>query len=367
MSRAPTADAMVDGYRNRYSSGSYQGRFKSPNSVLRSEKILIGEIVSKSLEAREEVGEGQFTILDFAGGGGRLFYEYREEVLKLLKDRGLRSLKVICYDVTGLDAAYKKIFVENNFREILSEEKRGDDHRAVKTVGSYRNLAGDMEFKFVQGPAISRADNFADVAELVKAEVGMVDASLSIFGGISHIMGRDNRQKVLKLINEQTLGYCGVTLPSLNVHKEAVMAYAKVREIEGDLEEGDAQYRAEDGKAYPYHHYDSRRLREDFVAANFPQAAKFEIANIGHPLELHRSEMRDRMDSVVAGVASRMLSDAAQDKIVSYFQVLSPSAACYARQQTSGIISRRAGTEGGDTALLLIDESERGKGGCVVM
>lgn len=359
MSKIVRDSDMAANYARRYT-GSYQGRFKSQTSVLQAEKKLIMAVVNKSLEVRGESEEGQFKILDFAGGGGRLFDEY-QEILKLMQGRGL-SLQVICYDIIGVDDAYKRILTKNNFTPTRGEEEKVHEDHPVKTVATYRNPKGDMEFKFVQGSVISRRDNFDDVSEAVKAEVGMVDASISIFGGISHVMGRNNRQKILRTINDQTRGYVGVTLPSLNAHKEEVRAYAVVRRVDTSLglEEGDAEYRAEDGNPYPYHHYDLRRLHEDFIVAGFPETAKFEIANIAHPLALHLNSRRDFVDSAVSGMATSILPDSAQDKIASYFQVLSPSAACHERQ-TPRTSSEPIGESG---ATRLLDGRSRG---CSIM
>lgn len=323
------------GYVKRYETGSYQNRFFSVNAVLTEERKFIFEVVTKSCEVNEKNVDDEFVLLDFGGGGGRLFPVFCEIADYLKKSK--INFKVICYDLVGLDEAYRKILEENGFQlnqfSVEQKENSNSEESSVKKVASYSGEGKNLKFDFFCGPKISYDDPIDELIKEIKEKLGEVDAAISVFGSISHIMGRENRQKIFGVINDITKGYFGATLPSKNVHVEDIKAYELVRSRHQDLkfEEGDATYIAEDNKPYPYHHYNEEKLRKDFEVAGFDNDnIRISPLSFLHPLEILKNPNLNYFDQAIIGTINNLPKSMkpSLDKVSSYFEVFAPSQQC---------------------------------------
>lgn len=314
-----------EAYEERYK-GSYQSRFRSPTTTTESERLLVNRIVTESLKSDTNKPGSEFILLDIGGAGGRFFNVF-ENIAEQLREKAI-SLTVICYDLVGLDEGYRKMLTEADF-----EITEYNDNLESLVQLAAECTSKKLNFKFIIGPPISYNTDVINLAEEMVEKIGKVDASISMFGSISHIMGRENRITFLNAINQLTKGFFGGTFPSTNIHQKDIEIYSTLhRRHPTFLEEGDAEYLAENGKPILYHHYENGELEEDFRRAGFKNN-EVRTSSVMHPLRLLKTPELEPLEGIMSKAANN-ISPYTQKllRLTSYFEVLAESQKHYLLQ-----------------------------------
>ncbi|OFW79953.1 MAG: hypothetical protein A2887_01900 [Alphaproteobacteria bacterium RIFCSPLOWO2_01_FULL_40_26] len=343
-----------ESYRDRYSGGDegtgapYFKRFRSSTAITIKERNLVTKSVMDSVVVWARAGGGdKFVIFDFGGGGGRFFELFRDIAARIPA-----KTEVICYDLVAPDPSYVTLLKRNGYSRLetasplkqVSVEGLGD----VEDQGTFACGESNPHIRFISGPMITRPGKSGSVEAIeaqrkqinarvrelclaIKEVTGeMADASVAMFGSISHIMGHDNREAIFGMIREITKGYFATTLPAFQAHTDDVQRASDRIDSKPSsrLERGDAKYTATDGsmKLF-YHHYSSRDdLRRELERAGFARDdIHVGISAITSPVHLLRDDKLDRRDAAlidrkVCLIESGEVRDNS-DEVASYFEV----------------------------------------------
>ncbi len=212
-------------------------------------------------------------MVDFGCGDGR-YFSVIEEIANSLQTQDI-EVELVAYDPSAMglkvyqEKLYKKGFKTEN---IIGERK--EPERTPGKLGYVNNVLkkDNITINFIHS-------NVEDTIEHTKTLIGEVDITLCMFGVLSHIPGRENRQKILKMFNDITNpdGYVILTVPGPWRFTEEQNHYSFLREKQKSphllaTEPGDiyyAKFKGPERKALNFYHiYTSRELLEDLNQAN---------------------------------------------------------------------------------------------------
>jgi hypothetical protein len=301
-------------YDNYYKDGEnsiYHKRYKG-KVIPRDEWMLLEQ--SKEVLSKHE-GD-TMRILDHGFGDGRYFHVI-EQVAKQAEKKG-KSVELIAYDPSsgGLKTFADRLKGEGgyegldglNFREISEAKKEFN-------VGGYDAgviSKGNLKVNFIH-------NDIGDSMEHTKNLVGNVDMVMSMFGVMSHIPGRKNRQDVMSMFNDITNenGRVVVTVPSPSRFKEEQQAYDKMRDQgyrpEQAPEPGDIVYtRKEQGsnKVRNYYHvFNSEELHEDLQTAGLKINGNIEANHIMDITKLTSNPVLAKFDEYISWLTPAHMVD----------------------------------------------------------
>lgn len=261
----PHIAAHGTGYADYFRTGLYASRYGGV--PLRSVAATQGAVnIVHERNATQPV-----TIMDYGCGDGR----YYEHVIQSLENRNQQPIPTsyVGYDVTleALQHLEKKLHGWGYFRiggEKLHELQEGKSSDKGYVGPIYKK--GDKLVTLVHGKI---TDDQAHTRALLSAF--QPDVSLCMFGVLSHIPKRENRQNVMKLIADVTHGPVVISVPNIKSHAEKLEVYDAKRAASEDVgmatEQGDIYY----GRDLPggrnisiyYHLYNPREFQEDLEAS----------------------------------------------------------------------------------------------------
>lgn len=326
---------LVSLYADRYATdgdentASYTKRMSKDTATYQAEIDLINNVIEEARDLYLESSnlhksETSFVrVADIGGASGRHYEVYKNAQHKFLSHCGL-GLEVVVCDIIAPDESYKRI-LKNDVKMGFSEHNFDYMNDAlVEKKADFTSAIGNLKFTFVQSPAIDRdTNNVTEITNEMRQVIGDCEGAVSMFGSISHIELKENRNKILSVMNDISEGNMGIILPSRNVHLKDIEAYNNVRKKEEDIylgEDGDAKYLDERGKAVYYHHYDKAEVEEDLEKSGV-EDFKVVISTFSHPLGILKHPIIDNLDYPL----SKALNNAgmASDYTASYFEARS--------------------------------------------
>lgn len=283
-------------YKHYFVSGLYRKRFGKKETYL-AEENLLQNAFKKSLAAFKKYPkttssdqQAIFQLLDFGCGDGRMLSIFLRIANQLTKE-GIK-LKITAMDPVqeGLDQ-YKERLIKAGF--ILGENKSilSKDNIEIKlTLGDQNNIK-------------NLPDNF--------------DMSVCMFGVLSHIPERAERQKTLKNLNQKTRGCLAITVPGKNIFRKRQKAFEEIRtmdaETENLLEPGDLMYtikgseNLECGKIANFYHLSTfDEFKKDLQIAEF-HIDQIGISAISHPTKLSRNRLFNNADKIASEILTKIL------------------------------------------------------------
>ena len=290
-------------------SKQYQG-----GVIPRDESLLLGVAEKCMNHNKGDV----LKILDHGFGDGRYFGVIEKIADKAQKKN--KKVELIAYEpsLVGL----------RNFANAQKERGyEGVDSLKFKDISKYSNLKidgycagsiskGNLAVKFIHNDV---EDSISHAKKLV-GEVGMV---MSMFGVLSHIPGRKNRQNILKMFNDITNdnGKVVVTLPTYSRFAREREAYKVMREHEANSkdslanEEGDLYYckfsESQHGDSTKkqiavknfYHVYKEEELKEDLTTAGLRIDDGIQANHILDIKQLIKNPLLGQIDAFVSMIA----------------------------------------------------------------
>ena len=145
-------------------------------------------------------------VLDFGFGDGRTF-EFYEGISKILAKQELK-LELVAYDVSsgGLSVFQKKMKKKGYSEEIIEDLNKEETH--TRSYISSRHKKANISITTIHG-------SFHDNYETKESLIGKVDFSVVLFGVMSHITNKEDRNSTYQFIQNVTSenGYAFFTVP----------------------------------------------------------------------------------------------------------------------------------------------------------
>ncbi len=327
-------------YKTYYRGGKEKSLYSQQynDDVLPRDKQIIGEEVFKIKKGRkpeilpidnlassiEQVvpsgDENEVTILDYGAGNGR-YWETIKDVAAKLKDKGIK-LKLLALDVSleGLETFNEERVLVDGFKETeYSKENKAPDLHAIDDLANSINAPGYKGKSFCRDNLTVEFihTNVNDSAKHIASLTGQVDITMSMFGVLSHIPYRKERQKAFKLLNEITNpeGSVIITLPGPSRFQRENSAYNLMREhrqfdlLKFAKEPGDifyAKFNASNDMSRIYYHiYNTKEFLDDLQAGGLIPENGIQIANIVDIKTLAKHPWIAKVDEYVSWAASK--------------------------------------------------------------
>lgn len=300
------------------------------DEIIPHDKAIIAEVIESTANQKEK--EGVLRLLDYGCGPVRCF-KVLLECAEKLKEKGI-LLEYVAYDPSkvGLQVFQEKLMAEgfaaegeSTFYDIAQNSGGTQGYIA----GKLKNIDKNLSVVLIHGHVDDKLGH-------IESTIGGVDATICMFGVLSHIEKREERIKILELLGNVTpKGEIIVTLPGRRILSKENEFFNYMREnfmsdkalsnfIKQTSEPGDLLYTrgAKDSfnKLVIFYHlyYTLKEVEEDFGAAGLQK--KIGIQKIGHETTLTRFPVLGIGDMWLSKALS-YAPEAIINKIVGYFLI----------------------------------------------
>jgi SAM-dependent methyltransferase len=221
------------------------------DEVIPNDKRIIRDLVAKQIQNKNSTEwNREVSILDYGCGDGR-FFNFFKELADELNSQGMK-LTIIGYDpsLEGLKyfagRLHKQKFTQNGLEEYkdFTNESAGE---LAYTIGSYTK--DNLNVKLVHGHVDDKLSYIAD-------QVGSVDLAILMFCVLAHVVGRDNRVELLKMLDDISSSmFYSVPGPAILSEYQYAFDVMRDKKISSDImslvqEDGDIVYtRVEQGES----------------------------------------------------------------------------------------------------------------------